>query len=416
PAGRISFSGLSSQSFFLRDFLDDLGIYPDLLHIGRYKSASDMLTRSNMSEAHREAATHLLQSMQDELTRGVSSGMGLEPAALRTIMDSGHYSGTRAVEAGMVDGVCFSDQVEEEVKELLGRGVDAVDIQDYRNSLYTEDVWGMREKIAVVTASGYIETGSSGASFPMGRVMGSETICRALREAASTPGVRAVVLRIDSPGGSALASADMHHAVQEVRESIPVVVSMGGVAASGGYYMACGADSIFADRLTVTGSIGIISGKFSFGGTLDSLGINVEEISTGPMAGMQSPFRKYTDEERERAYLLMRDGYELFVETVAEGRGMTFQQVDSIGRGRVWTGSSALELGLVDRCGGVVAAVNCAAGLAGISADGPPDVIIFPSPPFPGSLSFPGFGVSQQLIDLLGSEDVLYLMQPFNVR
>ncbi len=245
--------------------------------------------------------------------------------------------------------------------------------------------------------------------------MGSESICDALREAASQTGVQAIVLRIDSPGGEALASDDMHHAVESVRREIPVIVSMGGVAASGGYYMACGADRIFADRMTITGSIGIVSGKFSFGGLLDSLGVNIEEVSTGPMASMNSPFRPYTDRQRGRAFDLMEDSYNLFVETVARGRGMTFEEVDSIGQGRVWSGIDALEIGLIDECGGVVNAVYYAARLTGMETDEVPEVRIYPTPSFPGNLEFPGFGVSEYLVEFLCSDHVLYLMQPVSI-
>jgi protease-4 len=190
---------------------------------------------------------------------------------------------------------------------------------------------------------------------------------------------------------------------------------MGGVAASGGYDIACGADRIFADRMTITGSIGIISGKFSFGGMMDSLGINVEEVSTGPMASMNSPFRPYTDIQRSRVFDLMEDGYNLFVETVAQGRGMTFEEVDSIGRGRIWSGTDALEIGLIDQCGGIVDAVNYAMRLTGMDADKEPEVLIYPTPSFPGNIAFPGFGVSESLLEFLGSDQVLYLMQPVSI-
>ena len=416
PCGRISFTGLASEAFFLREFLDRLGIYPDLVRIGEYKSASDMLTRSDMSDAQRRATTALLESLQRELIAGVANGTGLEPAQLHTIMNAGPYTAERAVTAGMVSGVCYQDQVEERIGDELGREISVISIENYAASLPPEDEWGPDRHIAVVVASGAIMNGESGSSFPFGRVMGSETVCDLLQEAASRTGVQAIVLRIDSPGGDALASADMHHAVDRISREIPVIVSMGGVAASGGYYMACGVDRIFADRMTVTGSIGIISGKFSFGGMMDSLGINVEEVSTGPMASMNSPFRPYTDTQRGRAFDLIEDGYNLFVETVARGRGMTFEEVDSIGRGRVWSGTDALETGIIDECGGVVDAVYYAARLTGMDIDKAPEVIIYPTPSFPGNIAVPGFGVSEDLVEFLGSDQVLYLMGPLRIE
>lgn len=416
PAGEISFLGLASEAFFLREFLDNVGIYPDFQHIGEYKSASDMLTRSDMSDAQRRAMTALLESFQRELTAGVANGKGLESAQLRTIIDAGSYTASRAVTAGMVDGICYQDQVEEKVGEELDRDINAISIEAYAASIPADDTWGPDSHIAVVVASGAIMRGESGSSFPFGRVMGSETVSDFLEEASSQAGVKAIVLRIDSPGGDALASADIHHAVERIRREIPVIVSMGGVAGSGGYYIACGADRIFADRMTLTGSIGIISGKFSFGGLMENLGINVEEVSTGPMASMYSSFRPYTERERERSFDLMEDGYNLFVETVAEGRDMTFEEVDSIGRGRIWSGTDALEIGIIDECGGVVDAIYYAAMLTGMNTDEVPGVRIYPTPSFPGTMKMPGFGVSESLIDLLGSDQVFYLMQPVSIE
>ena len=237
----------------------------------------------------------------------------------------------------------------------------------------------------------------------MGRNMGSDTITEMLEEAASTPGVRAIVLRIDSGGGDALASDDMHHAVQNVRERMPVVVSMGGVAASGGYYMACGADAIFADRMTITGSIGIISGKITYGDMLEKLGINVERVDIEPSGSPRNPYEPYTEEQWEREFASMRQGYELFVNTVARGRDMTFDEVDAIGQGRVWSGKDALELGLVDHNGGVVDAVAHAARIAEI--DGDHDLVVFPRVSGLGTLSmslFQGASVSGALNELAG--------------
>ena len=412
PCGQVSFIGLSSESFFLREFLDRIGIYPDLMHIGEYKSASDMLTRSDMSDAQRRVTKSLLESLQAELITGVANGRGLEPAQFHVIMNAGPYSADRAVTAGMVDGLCYLDEVERLAAEDFGSNFTTVSLEEYASSIPEYNDWGPDNHIAVVVATGLIMTGEGGSSFPFGRIMGSESIYNILQTAASRTGVQAIVLRIDSPGGDALASDDIHHAVEKIRKQIPVIVSMGGVAASGGYYIACGADRIFADRMTITGSIGIISGKFSFGGLLDSIGINVEEVSTGPMASMYSFSRPFTDIERGRAFDLMEDGYNLFVETVASGRGMTFEEVDSIAQGRVWSGIDGVEIGIVDEIGGVVDAVHYAAGMTGMDPGEEPDVRIYPTPSFPGSLEMPGFGITSEILELFNPEQILYLMQP----
>jgi protease-4 len=215
------------------------------------------------------------------------------------------------------------------------------------------------------------------------------------------------VIRIDTGGGDALASDDIHHAISLASDRIPVVVSMGRVAASGGYYMACAADVVYADAMTVTGSIGIISGKFSFGGLLEKVGVNSVQTSVSPSGGMGSPWRPYTDPERERVFLMMSDGYDLFIETVAEGRGMTTEEVDAIGRGRVWSGADARELGLVDSLGGVTDAIACAAVLGGMEDSSPP-LRVYPEPSVFGSLESMFPMVDDGLLDTL---DELFLQE-----
>ena len=213
-----------------------------------------------------------------------------------------------------------------------------------------------------------------------------------------------------------MASDDMHHTVENIRERMPVVVSMGSVAASGGYYMACGADAIFADRLTVTGSIGIISGKFVFGDLLERIGINVEKVEIHPSGNAGNPFEPYTEEQHERHFNAMREGYNHFVSTVAKGREMTFEEIDAIGQGRVWSGADAIEIGLIDYNGGVVDAIAHAAMLADID-DNYPEIVIFPKLSGFGSIDLmPGLSASvsetvKELADhpFLSSERPLYL-------
>ncbi len=419
PAGEIALTGLAGTSFFARDLLDNLGIYPDLLHIGEFKSASDMLTRSDMSEAQRTATTALLTSMQAELMRGISLGRDLEPAQLSSILEKGLYTADRAVSAGLVDGIARVTEIVDRIEEETGRRVRVISLDGYASEIPCAVQWEPEPHVAVVVATGTITTGKSGDMFPLGRTMGSETVVSILEEAASAPGVRAIVLRIDTGGGDALASDDIHHAISEIRQHVPVVVSMGGVAASGGYYIACSSDRIYADALTVTGSIGIISGKFSFGGLLEKIGINAVHTSITPVGGIGSPFRPYTETERERVFQMMSDGYDLFVTNVAEGRNMTWAEVDSIGRGRVWSGTDAVEIGIVDRIGGVADAVAYAATLGGIDQRHPA-IRIYPEPPALGTLEFPGFGLQGALSEFVMEPPLegrlLYIAAPLNIE
>ena len=419
PGGHVEFLGLSSFGLFARDLLDRIGIYPDLQHIGRYKSASDMFTRSDMSDAQREASRALIEAQQNELVRGVSSGWGLEPAQLRLAMEGGPHTASAALRAGLISEIAHKDEVEELIEEVIDGDVSMESLDRYAASLPAEDPWKPADHVAVLVASGAIVNGESGpGGFMGGAALGDESFARMVEQAMSEPGVRALVVRIDSPGGDALASENLLHALEGAGERVPIVVSMGWVAASGGYYMACGADRIFADRMTITGSIGIIGGKFAFGGMLDSLGVTVEEVPGAARSGMGSSLRRYTEEERQRYMEMLQDGYRLFAGRVAQGRGMSFEEVDSIGRGRVWAGSDALDIGLVDANGGVLDAIREAGRLAGMEPGRMPEVRVYPTPDFPGSIGLPGpFGAgAASVLELLGRERTLYLMAPFVVE
>jgi len=422
PAGETFFSGFAAHGIFLRDFLDNVGLYPDFVRIGEYKSAADMLTRSDMSEAQRIAETALLESFHRELFLALTNGRGLEPPQIVTILKAGMMPPHEAVDAGLVDGTVFPDEIEERLEALNGRGITVRSLDEYEASIPIDDDWGPEPRIAVITATGFITRGRSGTSFPLGGTMGSETICELIRDAASRPGVKAVVIRIDSGGGDAFASEEMHHCIDEISKEMPVVVSMGGVAASGGYYIACCADSIFADSYTVTGSIGVIGGKIAAGELLDRIGIGVETIAPYPMADLFDVFSSFTDDQRRNVEESIGRCYDLFTGRVADGRGMTKEQVDSIGRGRIWSGSDALEIGLVDRIGGLTDAVRCAAGMAGLGEDWVPVIEVHPRPGLFDGLSLSPFrGASvldpRSLLNQISAFDrPLYLMQPVIVE
>ncbi len=390
-AGQVSISGFTSYTFFIRGLLDNIGIYPDLMHIGAYKSFSDMITEHGISDAQIEATTAMLESYKTEFIRGVTEGRGFEPAQMSVLFSRSAFAGESMVITGLVDTLLYRDQFESYVGHELNCSVTTMSTDFYNDLPEASSNWGFDPRIAVVVADGNIINGHSGTSI-LGRTMGSETVTGMLEQAANTPGVKAVVLRINSGGGDAMASDDINHTVENIRERMPVVVSMGSAAASGGYYIACGADAIFADKFTVTGSIGIISGKFVFGDLLSRIGVNVEKVEIQPAGVPGNIFEPCTAEQRESQFDAMREGYNLFVSTVARGRNKTFDEIDAIGQGRVWSGADALELGLVDYNGGVMDAVAHAARLADIN--GNPDIVVFPKLTGLGSISFPLGGLS----------------------
>ncbi len=412
-AGQVTISGFTGYTYFLRGLLDNIGVYPDLMHIGKYKSFSDMLTEYEISDPQIEATSAILETYKDELIRGISSGRGFEPAQMHLFFNDSPFAGRSLVQTGLIDTLLYHDQFEDFVEEEVGHSIETMSPEYYSCIQSEPSSWGSNPIVAVVIADGNITGGRSGGSL-LGRTMGSETIIDMLTDAAATDGVEAIVLRINSGGGEAMASDDMFHAVENIRKDMPVVVSMGAVAASGGYYMACGADAIFADKMTVTGSIGIISGKVVYGDLLEMVGINVEKIEIDPSGNPGNPYEPYTEDQHERHFEAMREGYNLFVNTVSEGRNMSFDEIDAIGQGRVWSGVDALEQGLVDYNGGVVDAITHAAELSRI-ADKDYDIAVFPALEGFGTINLmPSLSVSEFMHELstdpiLNTEGSLYL-------
>ena len=421
PGSAVVLPGMSGTGYFARGFLDKIGVYPDLLHIGEYKSASDMLTRYDMSEAQREALHAVLESCQSELRTAVIQGRSMGEDDMNRILEKAVFTSSAALEHGLVDAITYADEVEEHIEEHLQRGVRLGSVECYSASLPVQEIWGPEPHVGVVVATGVIVNGRSGHSPFLGTVMGSETICDLLRSAAAEPGVVALVLRIDSGGGDGLASEDMLHTLYSVRERLPVVVSMGSVAGSGGYYMACGADEIFADDLTITGSIGVILGKFVISDLLSNLGISHESIDISPSAGIGSMLRPYTQDELETMGEVILGAYEDFVQDVADGRGMTVREVDRIARGRIWSGTDALEIGLVDEIGGVVDAVDRAWALAEMPRSEQPVIRVYPEPGLfsglGGPMGFLGILRDASVSDLvpMDQNSPLFLMAPVDI-
>jgi protease-4 len=385
PGGDVELVGLVGQAMFLKGALDKLGIVAELYHISEYKTASDMLTRDSMSVAHREMLNSILDDLYTQVTETVAETRGWTPDKFREIINGGPYTANSAYQAGLIDTLIYEDQITDLVKEVGGKSATLVagnrywDRQDYETEWETPFV----QKIAIVYATGMITSGESGDGFMTGKTMGSETIAKAIRKARRDPQVKAIVFRIDSPGGSALASEVILREVQRCvkgDEAKPFIVSMGGVAGSGGYYIACLADTIVADPGTITASIGVITGKFNFSGLYHKLGINFERIARGEHADIMSGDRGFTEDEWKIIQAQCHEVYDQFVEHVAEGRGMTKEEVDKIGRGRVWTGSQAQKIGLVDKIGGLRLALEIARQRAGISDDCHVVYSIYPEP------------------------------------
>ncbi len=377
PTATLDLTGMASYELFLRGMLDKIGAYPDALHIGEYKTASNTLTEHTYTPAHREMAESLNTDLYQQLIRGIADGRHKSEAEVKSLIDHGPFLPEEALKAGLIDDLAYEDELDDKVK--LGSGkVRYVDMNEYRQVSPTSLGLNRGPKIAVIYAAGIIASGKSNYDSPSGTVVGSETLVDYLRKARADSSVRAIVLRIDSPGGSAIASDIIWREVMLTRNQKPVIASMSDVAASGGYYIAMPAHAIVAEPSTLTGSIGVVITKFVIDGTLKKLGLNMEGVSQGKYAQMYSPVRPFSPEERARVAENMQATYDTFVEKAAQGRNTTPEKIDAIAQGRVWTGRQAKQLGLVDELGGLDRAVGIAKQRAKIAQDAEVELVIYP--------------------------------------
>ena len=377
PSASLDLTGMASYELFLRGMLDKIGAYPDALHIGEYKTASNTLTEHTYTAAHREMAESLNTDLYQQLVRGIADGRHKSEAEVRSLIDHGPFLPEDALKAGLIDELAYEDELVDKVK--LGSGkIHYVDMNDYRQVSPTSLGLNRGPKIAVIYASGIIASGKSNYDSPSGTVVGSETLVDYLRKARADSAIRAIVLRIDSPGGSAIASDVIWREVMLTKNQKPLIASMSDVAASGGYYIAMPAQAIVAEPSTLTGSIGVVITKFVIDGTLKKVGLNMEGVSQGKYAQMYSPVRPFSPEERARVAENMQATYDTFVEKAAQGRNTTPEKIDAIAQGRVWTGRQAKQLGLVDELGGLERAVAIAKQRAKIAQDTEVELVIYP--------------------------------------
>ena len=378
PASSLDLTGLASYELFLRGMLDKVGAYPDALHVGDYKTASNVYTEHTYTPAHREMAASLNTDLYEQLVRGVADGRHKSEAEVRTLIDHGPFLPEDAVRAGLVDDVAYEDELDDKVQLTTSGEVHFLEQSEYRSISTTSVGLDRGQRIAVIYAVGLISSGQSSYDAPQGQVAGSDTLIEYLRKARADRTIKAIVLRIDSPGGSAIASDVIWREVMLTRNVKPVIASMSDVAASGGYYIAMSANTIVAQPATLTGSIGVVMVKFAIDGTLKKLGLNMEHVQQGRYADLYSPVRPFTPEEKAKVEEQMQATYDGFVEKAAAGRNTTPEKIDAIGQGRVWTGRQAKALGLVDELGGLERAVAIAKERAKIPQDAGVELVVYP--------------------------------------
>lgn len=372
PGGGVGLLGVALETTFLRGAFDKLGIEPQLEQRYEYKSAADRLMRTEYTEPHREALEAVAASVFDDALSIVGAGRSMSTERIRELVDSGPRTAVEALQARLVDRLGYRDEVLAALRERVGAP---------EAELLFADRWKPkrrlrlparhREHLAVVEVRGGIASGRSRPG-PMGNQVGSDTVATQLRAALADDNARGLLLHVDSPGGSAVASEVIWREVARFREAgKPVVVSMGEVAGSGGYYVACPADQIVALPSTITGSIGVLGGKFVTAGLMEKLGLSHDSVEQGDRARMWSLRRGFTDDERERLDAEMDAIYADFVAKVAAGRGRPVSEIEPLARGRVWSGRDAYEIGLVDELGGLRDAAKLARRLAGLPDDAP---------------------------------------------
>ncbi|MBB1138378.1 signal peptide peptidase SppA [Myroides sp. WP-1] len=361
PVGGVDFRGLSTEILYLKGLQDQTGVHMEVIRHGKYKSAVEPYLEKQMSEANREQITVFLNSIWSTLVNDISKSRNISIDRLNEIATNlAARTPERALEVKLVDKVAYEDEYHAGIKKALAVAQDKeynkIDILEYIKAGGPTTKKTTSDQIAVIYAQGQILSGEGNVSF-----IGEGSINRALQKARKNDKVKAVVLRVNSPGGSALTSELIWREIELTKKVKPVIVSMGDLAASGGYYIACGADHIFADPATITGSIGVFGMLPNFSTLATKYGVNAEQVKTHQNAASYSPFRKVDESFKSEITESIEFIYETFVNRVAAGRGMTFEKVDEIAQGRVWTGIDAKEKGLVDELGGLNDAIAYAA-------------------------------------------------------
>lgn len=378
PVSLLFVDGFAARMLFLRGTLDKLGLEPEFVQIGEYKNAPDYLTRKTMSDSHREAETVLLESLFATYLEDIAAARGMTPGAMRQVLDRGYFTSREARAEGLVDSLAYWDQVKEYAKVE----------DDYR--LVSGDTYANIEPsslgldegptIAVVYVTGDIVSGGAGTDGDESYTT-AEAVQSSMEKARQDDDVRAVILRVNSPGGVSSSAEVMWREIMLTREEKPVVASMSDYAASGGYYIASACDVTVTNPGTITGSIGAFGGKINMRGLYEKIGMKPEMITIGKNAALFLETTSFTEEQREKIREDMLEFYKQdFVKKVADERGLPPDSVDALGRGRVWSGTQAVQSGLVDQIGTLTDAVSIVKDMAGIDPEQDVNLVVYPRP------------------------------------
>ena len=379
PLGNVGLTGLYADSPFLRGTLDLLGIVPEFDHREEFKTAMNLLTETKMTPAHREEVEALLTSVAGQIVRGIAQGRKLSETEVRGLIDRGPLLGAEAVQAKLVDRLGYRDEVLGHARARAGSGAELMSLANYLDRAGHPHREG--STIALIYGTGLVVRSGNGGANPVtgSNEMAATEMTRAFRAAVRDSAVRAILFRIDSPGGSAVASESIWREVVFARErGKAVIVSMGDVAGSGGYYVAAAADKIVAEPATLTGSIGVLAGKLVVADLLKKIGVSTDSVQIGTNAAMFSPTTDFSDFAHSRLEAFLDETYKGFKDHVATGRHMTQEEVEAVAKGRVWSGEDAKARGLVDELGGYAVALRLAKQAANLPPDAPITLTVFP--------------------------------------
>ncbi len=394
PSGDVGLTGLIAESPFVAGTLEKLGVTARMDHRYEYKNAMNMFTEKEFTPAHEEALGAVIRSISEQMVAAIAEGRGKTPEEIRGLIDAGPYLGQEAIDAGLVDGLLYRDEVYDRVRERVGASDGGEDDAELlylgRYADRADGPWDEGETVALVYGVGGVVRGPSQYDPLAGSAsMGGDSVSAALRQAIDDEKVKAIIFRVDSPGGSYIASDTIWRETVRAREKgKPIIVSMANVAGSGGYFVAMAADKIVAEPGTITGSIGVLGGKLLTRELWNKLGITFDSVQTAENAEMWTGLEDYDEEEWQRFQAMLDRIYLDFTTKVAEGRKLPIERVQEIAKGRIWSGEDALEIGLVDRLGGFDVALELAREAAGLEPDAAVQLKLYPPVKTPFQMLF----------------------------
>ena len=366
PSGYLYFTGLTASISYYKGLLDKIGVEVEYVRVGRYKSAIEPFSSDSMSSAFREEIDAILDDFQKFYIAGISEGRNLSKEEIRTLQDNGPFTAKEALESKLIDKIAYEDEIDDIIKKKYGlKSISKIKARDYEKQKKLRREWSEKKKIAIIHLSGSIIPGESRS----GSLLGARTATRVIKYARESSSIKAIILRIDSGGGTALGADIIWNELKHAKGKKPIIASFGDITASGAYYLAMPADTILAEQTTLTGSIGIFMAIPKVIELYKKLGIRQEVIRRGKHSDILSGQRKWTEEERELLQRQLNELYKDFLNKVSEGRGMTSAEVDSVGMGRLWTGEDALANGLIDVIGGIKEAEDLSLSMTGLNRE-----------------------------------------------